>query len=277
MLQKLKKMNVFAYLVLIPFSIIMILPLLLLISTAFKTLPELMSIDFKWFPKSFTLINFKKALSVAPFGTYYINTVIVVVMVLSVQFITINLAAYAFARLKFPFRDTLFIILLIQLFIPPHSIILPNYQTISDLKILDTKLAIGIVYFASAYGTFLMRQAFKAIPNEIEDSIKMDGGGGLLSLLYVFIPLSKPSLIAFSLVSVSYHWNNFFWPIIVTDSRKARVLTVGLALLTQATESSPEWSLTMAATIVVTAPLLILFLIFQRQFIQSFMYSAIKG
>lgn len=277
MMRFLRKHSVGAYCVLIPVSVVMLLPLLLLISTAFKTLPELMTLDFRWLPQSFSLSNFRKALSVAPFGRYYINTAIVVLMVLSVQIVTISLAAYAFARLQFPGREILFVLFLMQLFIPPHSIVLPNYQTISDLRLLDTRLAVAIVYFASAYGTFLMRQAFKAIPKEIEDSVKMDGGGGLTTIVYIFLPLAKPSLVAFALVSTSYHWNNFFWPVIVTDTPRSRMLTVGLALLTQATESSPEWSLTMAATIVVMAPLMLAFIVFQRKFIQSFMHAGLKG
>jgi len=255
----------------------MIVPLLLLISTAFKTLPEVMSIEFHWLPETFRLDNFRKAMSVAPFGRYYINTIIVVVMILSVQIVTISLAAYAFARLKFRGRDIIFIFFLVQLLIPPQSIVVPNYHTISSLKLLNTKLAIGLVYFASAYGVFLMRQAFKAIPKEMEDSVRIDGGGGFTTIIHVFLPLAKPSLIAFAMVSISYHWNEFFWPLIVTDTKRARLLTVGLALLTQATESSPEWSLTMAATIIVIAPLLLSFVIFQKKFIQSFMHSVLKG
>ena len=122
-----------------------------------------------------------------------------------------------------------------------------------------------------------MRQAFKAIPKEMEDSVKIDGGGGITTIVYVLLPLTKPSLIAFAMVSVSYHWNEFFWPLIITDTKSARLLTVGLAMLTQATESSPEWSLTMAATIIVVAPLLLTFIIFQKRFIQSFMHSGLKG
>ena len=269
--------NILAYVVLVPVSILMVVPLLLLISTAFKTLPEVMNIEFHWLPETFRLDNFRKAMAVAPFGRYYINTIIVVVMILSVQIITISLAAYAFARLKFRGRDIIFIFFLVQLLIPPQSIVVPNYHTISSLRLLNTKLAIGLVYFASAYGVFLMRQAFKAIPKEMEDSVRIDGGGGFTTIIHVFLPLAKPSLIAFAMVSISYHWNEFFWPLIVTDTKRARLLTVGLALLTQATESSPEWSLTMAATIIVIAPLLLSFIIFQKKFIQSFMHSGLKG
>ena len=239
--------NILAYVVLVPVSILMVVPLLLLISTAFKTLPEVMSIEFHWLPETFRLDNFRKAMAVAPFGRYYINTIIVVVMILSVQIITISLAAYAFARLKFRGRDIIFIFFLVQLLIPPQSIVVPNYHTISSLRLLNTKLAIGLVYFASAYGVFLMRQAFKAIPKEMEDSVRIDGGGGFTTIIHVFLPLAKPSLIAFAMVSISYHWNEFFWPLIVTDTKRARLLTVGLALLTQATESSPEWSLTLSS------------------------------
>jgi sn-glycerol 3-phosphate transport system permease protein len=272
-----RKRNILAYVVLVPVSILMIVPLLLLISTAFKTLPEVMSIKFHWLPETFRLDNFRKAMSVAPFGRYYLNTIIVVVMILSVQVVTISLAAYAFARLKFRGRDIIFIFFLVQLLIPPQSIVVPNYHTISSLKLLNTKLAIGLVYFASAYGIFLMRQAFKAIPKEMEDSVRIDGGGGFTTIIHVLLPLAKPSLIAFAMVSISYHWNEFFWPLLVTDTIRARLLTVGLALLTQATESSPEWSLTMAATIIVIAPLLLAFIVFQRKFIQSFMHSGLKG
>ena len=272
-----KSNNVFSHVFLLPLSILMLVPLLLLVSTSFKSLSELLSVDFHWIPRNIIFSNFKDAMEVAPFGRYYINTIILVIGIFAVQLVTITLAAYAFARLKFSGRDVLFMFFLLQLMVPPQSIIVPNYITIASLGLLDTKLAIGVVYFASAYGTFLMRQAFRAIPRDMEDAAKIDGCGGLKSIYYVFLPLVKPSMIAFALVSVIYHWNEFFWPLIVTDTVRARPLTVGLAMLTQATESTPEWTLTMAAAIVVVFPLLAVFMIFQRKFIQSFMQSGIKG
>jgi sn-glycerol 3-phosphate transport system permease protein len=167
--RRLGKINILAYSILLPFSILMLVPLLLLISTALKSLPELMNVDFNWIPQKIILSNFSKAMAVAPFGRYYLNTIFVVVMILSVQVVTISLAAYAFSRLKFKGRDAILILFLVQLMIPPQSIVVPNYHTITSLKLLNTKIAIGVVYFASAYGTFLMRQAFKAIPMEMED------------------------------------------------------------------------------------------------------------
>ena len=272
-----KKIHLMSHIVLIPVSIVFLVPLLLLISTSLKSLPELMSVDFTWIPRKVIFTNFPDALRVAPFARYYINTILIVLGILGVQLVTISLSAYAFARLTFPGRDLLFLLILLQLMIPPQSIVVPNYITISSLKLLDTKLAVGIVYFASAFGTFLMRQAFRAIPRDMEDAAKMDGCSALQTIYFVLIPLTKSSLMAFSLASIIFHWNEFFWPLIVTDTTRARTLTVGLAMLTQATESSPEWTLTMAATVIVVFPLLVTFLIFQRRFIQSFMMTGIKG
>jgi sn-glycerol 3-phosphate transport system permease protein len=272
-----KKIHLMSHIILIPISIVFLVPLLLLISTALKSLPELMNVDFTWIPKKVVFTNFPDALRVAPFARYYINTVVIVLGILGMQLVTISLAAYAFARLTFPGRDLLFLILLLQLMIPPQSVVVPNYITISSLKLLDTKIAVGIIYVASAFGTFLMRQAFRAIPRDMEDAAKMDGCNALQTIYFVLIPLTKSSLIAFSLASIIFHWNEFFWPLIVTDTVRARTLTVGLAMLTQATESSPEWTLTMAATVIVVFPLLVTFLIFQRKFIQSFMLTGIKG
>ncbi|MCF7945836.1 MAG: carbohydrate ABC transporter permease [Spirochaetia bacterium] len=269
--------KIFSHSFLLITSFIILIPFLLILSTAFKSLPELMTMDFKWLPEQIKFDNFINALSVASWGRYYLNTIILVVMVLAVQVVTISLAAYAFGRMKFKGRNVLFIIFLLQMMIPPQSLVIPNYMTLASLNMIDTIPAIGVVYFASAYGVFLMRQAFMSIPGAMEDAAKMEGCGSIRFIISILLPLTKSSLIAFSLVSLTHHWNEFFWPIMVTDSVKSRPLTVGLAMLTQSTESSPEWTLTSAATLIVIAPLLICFLVFQKRFINSFVSSGIKG
>jgi len=269
--------KILSHVVLVVMTVIVVTPFLLTLSMAFKSLPEVMTLNFSWFPKQLRFTNFTQTLAVAPWGRYYLNTILLVLMVLGVQIITISLAAYAFGRLKFKGKNVLFLLFLVQMMIPAQSLIVPNYMTLSSLKLLDTIVAIGVVYFASAYGVFLMRQAFRAIPMALEDAAKMEGCGTLRFIFTILLPLSKPSLIAFSLVSLTHHWNEFFWPIIVTDTVRARPLTVGLAMLTQATESSPEWTLTAAATLIIIAPLFLSFLIFQRKFIDSFVSSGIKG
>ena len=265
------------YLIFVSAAFVMLIPLIWLVPTAFKSRAELFSYPLSLIPKRLLFSNFPTAWSYVPFGKYYINTLTIVFGVLFVQIITTTLAAYAFARLKFPGKDLLFIIFITQLMITPQSTILPNYLTIKSLGLLDTKLAVMLPYFASAFGMFLLRQAFMTIPQELEDAAKIDGCNKLQLLWYVFLPMVKPTILTFAIISITFHWNEFFWPLIITDTIKARPLTVGLTLFAMQAEGGAEWTLLMAATLIVIAPLLIGFLIFQRQFIQSFMQSGIKG
>jgi len=269
--------SILPHVVLVPTVIVIIVPFLLMLSTAFKGMKDIMTFDFRWIPPRPTLQSFVDVIRIAPWLRYYVNTVAITGGIFAVQLITISLAAYAFARLRFKLRDFLFVLFLLQLMIPAQSIAVPNYMTISRLKLLDTRLAVQIVYFASAFGTFLMRQAFRTIPLSLEEAARLEGMSPLGMIFRILIPLTKPSLIAFGLVSVSHHWNEFFWPILVTDTARSRPLTVGLAMGTQSMESSPEWGLTAAATLIVVFPLLILFIVFQRQFIESFISSGIKA
>jgi sn-glycerol 3-phosphate transport system permease protein len=130
--------------------------------------------------------------------------------------------------------------------------------------------------FGSAFGTFLMRQTFKQVPRELDDAARIDGANWFQTLLNVYLPAGQPALIAFALSSISFHWNEFLWPLVVTDSTASRPLTVGLAVLTQLGEIGAQWPLVTAGTVIVVGPLLILFLIFQRQFIESFLHSGLK-
>ncbi|HQQ56092.1 MAG TPA: carbohydrate ABC transporter permease, partial [Mesotoga sp.] len=161
--------------------------------------------------------------------------------------------------------------------ITPQSTILPNYLTISQMGLIDTRLGVMLPYFASAMGTFLMRQAFKSVPESLEDAGKLDGCNTFQLIWHVFLPIVRPSLIAFSIISVTYHWNEFLWPLLVTETSRSRTLTVGLTIFAQQAEGGAEWSLLMAATLIVIGPLLIAFTIFQKLFVQSFANSGMKG
>jgi len=265
------------HILLILISLIMVLPLIWIALTAFKERNEVFSLIPQWLPKKPTVKNFVEVFDAMPFWSYYWNTVVVAFGTLAIQFVTITPAAYAFGRLEFKGRDVLFMFFLVQLMIAPQSTIVQNYFTINKLGLLDTRLAIMAPYLASAYGTFLLRQTFKSIPRELEDSAKIDGCGGLRFLWHVAIPLSTPSYLAFSLVSLTHHWNEFFWPLVVTETNRARTLTLGLGIFAQASEGSADWTVLMAATLMVIAGPLLLFLIFQKHFIGSFMQSGMKG
>jgi sn-glycerol 3-phosphate transport system permease protein len=222
-----------------------------------------------------TLENFVRAWNQAPFGRYYLNTILLVLMVLAGQLVLSTLAAYAFARFKFRGSGIAFALVLLQLMIMPDVLIVENYRAISTLGLLDTIPAIALPYLASAFAIFLLRQTFKSVPHELVDAARVEGAGSLQILWRVYVPLARPTYIAFGLVSISYHWNNFLWPLIVTNSVESRPLTVGLAVF-GAPETGVDWSIITAATVMTMMPLLVAFLLFQRQFVQSFMRVGIR-
>jgi sn-glycerol 3-phosphate transport system permease protein len=258
-------------------AFIWVFPLLWAISTSFRPPGSLGSQIASLWVHHPSLANFREAWGSAPFLRLYYNTAVVVFGVLGAQLVTITLAAYAFARMEFPGRDLFFRLFLLQLMVAPSSLILPNFVTIKTLGLLDTRLAIMIPYFASAFGTFLLRQAFRGVPRDLEDAAAIDGCTTFQTLWNVFLPLARPTLIAFSIVSVVYHYNEFLWPLIITDTDRARTVTVGLASFTQSAESAAQWNLIAAGTVIVILPLLVLFVVFQRRFVESFMYSGLKG
>ncbi len=222
-----------------------------------------------------TLDNFREALSQAPFLRYGINTFLLVTMLLAAQLVVGTLAAYAFARFRFFGSNVAFGLVLVQLMITPEILIVENYSTLAKLGFVDTITGIGLPYMASAFGIFLLRQAFKSTPKDLEDAARLEGCGLFGILMRVYVPLARPTYLAFGLVSISHHWNNFLWPLVITNSVETRPLTVGLGIF-GAPESGVDWSIVSAATLLSVAPLLIAFLLFQRQFVQSFMYAGIK-
>jgi len=222
-----------------------------------------------------TLENFAKAWQAAPFARYFLNTIVLCAMILVAQLVLCTLAAYAFARFEFPGRNVLFALVLVQLMVMPDVLIVENYRTMSALGLRDTILAIGLPYMASAFGIFLLRQTFKTVPRELDEAARVEGCTPLQVLWKVYVPLARPVYLAYALVSVSYHWNNFLWPLIITNSVESRPLTVGLQVFS-AGDQGIDWSIITAATLLTTAPLLLGFLLFQRQFVQSFMRAGIR-
>ncbi|MCC7041829.1 MAG: carbohydrate ABC transporter permease [Burkholderiales bacterium] len=253
-------------------GLVWVLPLVYAFWTAFH--PAEFSTRFA-LDAPLTLDNFVRAWEAAPFARYFVNTAILVTMVLAAQLVLVTLAAYAFARFEFPGRNVLFALVLVQLMIMPDVLIVENYRTMAFLGIRDTILAIGLPYMASAFGIFLLRQTFKTVPRELDEAARVEGCTPLQVLFKVYVPLARPTYLAYALVSVSYHWNNFLWPLIITNSVESRPVTVGLQVFS-ATDQGLDWSIITAATLLSTAPLLIAFLLFQRQFVQSFMRAGIR-
>jgi sn-glycerol 3-phosphate transport system permease protein len=222
-----------------------------------------------------TLDNFRRAWEAAPFPRYFANTIALVAMILAAQLVLATLAAYAFARHEFRGRNVAFALVLLQLMIMPDILLVENYKTMAKLGLVDTLFAIGLPYFASAFAIFLLRQTFMGIPKELDEAARVEGASSMQILWRVYVPLARPVYTAFALVSVSYHWNNFLWPLIVTNSVKSRPLTVGLQVFSSG-DQGVDWSVITAATLMTSGPLLVAFLLFQRQFVQSFMRAGIK-
>jgi sn-glycerol 3-phosphate transport system permease protein len=186
-----------------------------------------------------------------------------------------TLVAYAFARYKFPGAGLLFSLIMVQLLITPEILIVENYNTLTQIGFIDTIPGIALPYLTSAFGIFLLRQTFKVVPISLDEAAQVEGASTWRVLWDVYIPLAKPTYLAYALVSISFHWNNFLWPLIVSNSPESRPVTVGLSVFAT-TDSGVEWSLVNAATLMTTAPLVIAFLIFQRQFVANFMRAGIK-
>jgi sn-glycerol 3-phosphate transport system permease protein len=223
-----------------------------------------------------SLANFAEAWDSADFALYYVNTLIICAGILAVQLVTISLAGYAFARLEFPGRTLLFYLFLMQLMLVPVVLLVPNLRTVAQLGLYDTLGGVMAPYFASAFGTFLMRQSFRTIPRELEDAALVDGARWWQLIRHVYLPLAMPAVIAFAIISVTTHWNEFLWPLMVINSPDNRPLTVGLATFTRGAEGAQAWGVNAAGTLLCIAPLIIGFALFQRRFVNSFMASGLK-
>lgn len=223
-----------------------------------------------------TMENFDYALEDGDFPLWYMNSIILVSGILVVQLVTISLAGYAFARLQFRGKEFFFYMFLLQLMLVPPILIVPNLTTLVQLGMYDTLIGVMAPYWGSAFGTFMMRQVFRTIPKDFEEAAIIDGCSWWQVLWHVLLPLAKPGLIAFSIVSVVYHWNEFLWPLMVISDPSKQVLTVGLVSFALGAEGASDWGLIAAGTLLVAAPLFIVFVMFQRQFVNSFMFSGVK-
>ncbi len=229
-----------------------------------------------FFGSEVTLDNYQRALDIAPWSLHYLNSIVFVAGTLLVQLLTVTAAAYAFARMKFFGRNILLLIILLQLMIPSGVLLVQNFRTIQLLGLFDTRVALMIPYWGSAFGVLLLRQTFREVPLELEEAARIDGANLYQVIRHVYITNAIPAYLAFALVSVSSHWNEFLWPFIITRSEEIRPLTVGLNKLIKTTDQGAFYGQLMAGTLIVIMPLVILFLVFQRQFVESFARSGIR-
>lgn len=223
-----------------------------------------------------TLDNFREAWDSADWLTLYSNTLMFSLGTLFIQLITITTAGYVFACYEFKGKQIIFLMFLTQLMIMPIMMMVPNMLTLKSLGLANTLTGVMMPYFTSAFGVFLMRQAFLGIPKELEEAALMEGCRWWQVLLHIMLPMTWPSMLAFATVSVTYHWNEYLWPLMMLNDPDKQVLTVGLVSFAMGAESGGQWGIISAGTLMVCLPLIIAFVFFQKQFLRSFGFSGIK-
>ena len=264
------------HLVLLLAAGVILAPLYWLLATALKAPDEVYLLPPVWLPARPHWENFARAWQAAPFARYLANSLVVATTVVLLELTTGALAAYAFARLRFPGRDLLFLAFLAVLMLPRQVVLVPTYLVLTWLGWLDTYQALIIPFATSALGTFLIRQSFLTIPQDLVDAARMDGAGHLDILSRILVPLTIPTFATFALLSFTWRWNDYFWPLIFTTSADMRTLPVGLVLL-RASEVGVEWHTLMAGAVIVLAPIVVLFLAVQRTFIEGVARTGIRG
>lgn len=254
-------------------GLLWLIPLVWLTGTAFSV----PSFHMTLLPTTaLTLDNVKYVWNAVPFGTYYLNTLILVFCTFCVQFVTSTMAAYALGVMDFKGSSLVFAVIFMQIIIPNDVLITPNFMTLSELGLVNTKVGMMLPFFGSAMAVFLLRQHFKSIPRALSEAAKIDGASTWQTIWKVYMPVAKPAYLSFAVISVSYHWNNYLWPLIVTNSPKNRTLTVGLAIFAKSKEANMQWANVCAAAFIIILPLLLAFFLAQRQFMSSFVSAGIK-
>lgn len=227
------------------------------------------------FPPAFS--NYMKAWNSEPFGIYTVNSIYIAVAATVLQIITSTTAAYAFAVLKFKGKNLVFLLVLAVLMMPTQVAIIPMYMTISKLGWLDKFKALIIPFAADAYGIFLIRQNFISIPKDYAEAAKIEGAGHFRIAFQIYARLSLPALIAFAIMVFKWRWNDYFWVLIMTSSTKKRTLPVGIVMMKEVSDGGTQWHLLMAATLIVLAPMIILYLLLQKYFTNDYMKGGLKG
>jgi multiple sugar transport system permease protein len=272
---KIEFSNIIIFVLLAAFAIIMVMPILFMISTSFKPDDQIWAFPIVWIPKPPILDHYVKVWETIPVLRFFFNSVFVSGAVTVSQILISSMAAYAFARIRFFARDTIFMLFLGTMMIPAYVLIIPLYLIIDWLGLMDTYGALIAPSMVSAFSIFLLRQFFLSIPFDLDDSARIDGCNRMQILFKIILPLSKPALAALTIFVFMGAWNNFFWPLIVTSSQDIRVLPLGLAYF-QVSQST-DWGPLMAAAVFATIPILIVFMFAQKRFIQGITMTGIKG
>lgn len=272
---KVRPGDILLHVALLTGSVIMLLPFVWMLSTSLKEPSEIFTFPPIWIPSHLVWENYVKTVSVMPFGRFYLNSLIVAASITVLQLLTSSLAAFAFARLRFPGRGALFLLYLATLMIPFHVMLIPNFILMRFLGWFDTYAALIFPPAFSAFSTFLLRQYYLSLPGELDEAARIDGASSLRIWWQVIIPLSGPVLAALTIFIFLGAWNDFLWPLVITNSLEMRTLPVGLTAFQG--QFKVEWHLLMAGAVIAMLPILIIYVLAQRKFIEGLAMTGLTG
>lgn len=254
---------------------IFVFPFLWMVSTSLQTYKETLTFPPTLIPAWPQWVNFAEAMQAGPFLMYARNSVIITVSIILLQLIIMVPAAYAFAKYKFAGNKLFFGMVLLAFMIPGQVTFIPVYMMMGDWGLIKTLLPQIIPFMSNAFGIFLLRQYFMQVPEEIIEAARLDNASEFKLIWKIMIPMSKSALATIALFSFVSHWNEYFWPLIMTDTTSIRPLTIGIAMLRE-TEGISHWHIIMAGNVVLVVPILIMYIICSRQIVRAFVYSGIK-
>ncbi|MCK4542466.1 MAG: carbohydrate ABC transporter permease [Spirochaetales bacterium] len=281
-LKKIKIGSVIIYLILVAGGIFMLMPFLWMISSSLKDVESIFIFPPQWIPKKIILSNYIELFtsSYYNFGLYYFNTSLVVLFRVTGMFIFCSMAAYGFARLNFPFKNLLFMVVLATLMLPIQVLMVPLYFEMRFFKWINTFQALFIPHslgaFGGAFSIFLLRQYFMALPKDLEDAAVIDGCNIPRTFVSIMLPQVKTAYAALAIFTFQGAWNDYVWPLIVINDPKKYVISLGITLFVSDRAALTNWPLLMASSVLGLIPIIVIFLFFQKYFMRNLVMSGIK-
>lgn len=270
-----RRQPVLVHVVLILGAVVMVFPFGWQLLTSFKTFAGATSVPLQWLPDPWEFGNFAKVFEVMPIGQMFLNSALLTLIRTAGQVVLCTMAGYAFARMHFRGRGVLFLAFLSVLMVPSQLFLLPQYEIIRSLGWLNTLQGMAAPGLFSAFGTFLMRQFFLSLPGELEEAARLDGANPWQIFRRVMLPLARPGIVALSVFTVLWSWNDLLWPLIITSDQDKMPLSVGLTQLMGL--HLTDYPVLMAGSLLATIPMVIVFMILQRQFIEGIAFTGGKS
>lgn len=255
--------------------LLFVLPFLWMLATSVKAIDETMTYPPRFIPSSLHFENFANAWKSGPFLKFLLNSLVITLTVMLLQFVFTVPAAYAFARRKFRGKNLFFGLTLVTLMIPTQLIFVPMFLMFSKVGLINSYASMIAPFAASAFGIFLLRQRFMQVPEELLEAARLDGAGEFRIIMRIMLPMAKPAIVTILLLTFISRWNDYFWPMAMSTDDSVRTLAVGIAMLRE-TEGAASWNTLMAGNVILVLPILILFALAQRQIIQAFVYTGDK-